>query len=140
MIAQADALKRLAGARSSFISGNARKRERELHVREHRLVRDQVIALEDKAYAVVAVGIPIAIFVLVGRNTLDNEIARVVVVEATHDVQERRLPRAARTQDGDELVIAKGNRYAIERLLREIPRRVRLANVLELEHDIPHQK
>ena len=71
MLAQADFLQRLARTLAAFGMSHARERERQLHVFQNGLMRNEVIALEHKADAVVAVGIPIAIVKVLGRNTVD---------------------------------------------------------------------
>ena len=48
---------------------------------------DEIVALEHEADAVVAVGVPVAVFVLFGENAVDDEIARIVMVEAADDVE-----------------------------------------------------
>ena len=64
VLGQTDAVEGGEGALAPFRARDAGQRERELHVREHGLVRDEVVALEHEADAVVAVGIPVAVAVL----------------------------------------------------------------------------
>ena len=52
-------------------------------------MRNEVIALEHKADAVVAVGIPIAIVKVFGRNTVDQQVARIEMIEPTDNVEHR---------------------------------------------------
>lgn len=59
-------------------------------------MRDQVVALEDKADRVVPVGIPVAVLILFRGNAVDDQIAAVVAVEAADDIQKRRLSGTAR--------------------------------------------
>ena len=72
---------------------HARERKRQLHVFQNGLMRNEVIALEHKADAVVAVGIPIAIVKVLGRNTVDQQVARIKVVESADNVEQRGLAR-----------------------------------------------
>ena len=90
--------------------------------------------MEDEADAVVAVGVPVAVFVAFRGDAVDDEVAGVVMVEASDDVEQGGLTRARRPQDRDELVVAEGNRDVVERDLREVAGGVGLADVLELEH------
>ena len=113
---------------------HARERKRQLHVFQNGLMRNEVIALENKADAVVAVGIPIAIVKVLGRNTVDQQVARIEMIEPTDNVEHRSFARARGTQNGHELVIAKRQAYAVERHLRKRLRNVPFANTFELQH------
>ena len=97
-------------------------------------MRNEVIALEHKADAVVAVGIPIAIVKILGRNTVDQQVAGIEMVESADDVEHRSFTRARGTQDGYKLVIAKRQAYAVERYLRKRLRNVPFANISEIQH------
>ena len=97
-------------------------------------MRNEVIALEHKADAVVTIGVPIAIVKILGRNTVDQQVARVKVVEPADNVEHRGLTRARGTQNGHELVIAKRQAYVVERHLRKRLRNVPFANTFELQH------
>lgn len=57
---------------------------------------NEVVGLEDESDAVVAECVPVAILVFLGRDAVDDEVARVVVVEPADDVEQRRLPRTRR--------------------------------------------
>ena len=113
---------------------HARERERQLHVFQNGLMRNEVIALEHKADAVVAVGIPIAIVKVLGRNTVDQQITGIKVIEPTDNVEHRSFTRARGTQNGHELVVAKSQAYAVERHLGKRLRNVPFANSFELQH------
>ena len=76
--------------------GNTGNGKRKLYVCKDGLVRDQVVALEDKADRVVPVGIPVAVLILFRGNAVDDQIAAVVAVEAADDIQKRRLSGTAR--------------------------------------------
>ena len=97
-------------------------------------MRNEVIALEHKADAVVAIGIPIAIVKVLGRDVIDQQVARVKVVESADNVEHRSFARARGTQNGHELVIAKSQAHVIERHLRKRLRDVPFANTFELQH------
>ena len=53
--------KRLEGALASLRARDARERERQLYVGKDGLVRDEVVALEHEANAIVAVGVPVTV-------------------------------------------------------------------------------
>ena len=97
-------------------------------------MRNEVIALEHKADAVIAIGIPIAIVKILGRNTVDQQVAGIEMIEPADNVEHRRFARARGTQNGHELVIAKRQAYVVERHLRKRLRNVPFANTFELQH------
>ena len=113
---------------------HARERERQLHVFQNGLMRNEVIALEHKADAVVAVGIPIAVAEVLGRDAVNQQVARIKVVESADNVEHRGFARTRGTQNGHELVIAKSQAYAVERHLRKRLGNVPFANTFELQH------
>ena len=90
--------------------------------------------MEHEADAVVAVGVPVAVLVLLGGNAVDDQVARIVMVKPAHDVQQRGLARARRPQDGHELVVAERHGHVVERHLGERACRVRLADMVQLKH------
>ena len=137
VLGQTDAVEGGEGALAPFRARDAGQRERELHVREHGLVRDEVVALEHEADAVVAVGVPVTVAILLRGDAVDEKVARVKVVEAADDVEHRGLARPRRAEDGHELVVPERDGDAVKRRLRERRRDVLLADVPELEHAVP---
>ncbi len=97
-------------------------------------MRNEVIALEHKADAVVAIGIPIAIVKVLGRDAVDQQVTGIEMIEPTDNVEHRGFARARGAQNGHELVIAKRQAYAVERHLRKRLRNVPFANTFELQH------
>ena len=137
VLAQADALQGLLGATLALGAADAREREGQLDVLQDGLVRDEVVALEHEANAVVAVGVPVAVLVALGRDAIDDQVAGVKVVKAADDVQRRGLARAGRAQDGNELVVPEGQAHVVQGDLGERRGDVLLADVLELKHPGP---
>ena len=72
MLPQADFLQRLARTLAALGMPHTCERKRQLHVFQDGLMRNEVIALEHKADAVVAIGIPIAIVKVLGRDAVDQ--------------------------------------------------------------------
>ena len=134
VLAQADFLQRLARTLAALGMPHARERERQLHVFQNGLMQNEVIALEHKADAVVAIGVPIAVVKVLSRNTVDQQVARVKVVESADNVEHRGFTRTRGTQNGHELVVAKRQAYVVERHLRKRLRNVPFANSFELQH------
>ena len=79
-------------------------------------MRNEVIALEYEADRVVAVGIPIAVAEVLGRSPTDYEVAAIVAVKSSDDVQKRGLSAAGRAENRNELLLAKGNIYSAKRV------------------------
>ena len=94
LVAKAHALKRPDRALAALALAHTRERERQLHVAQYRLVRNEVIALEDKADGVVAVAVPVGVGKVLRRLAVDDEIAARIVVKAADDVEQRRLAAA----------------------------------------------
>ena len=134
MLAQADFLQRLARTLAALGMLHARERERQLHVFQNGLMRNEVIALEHKADAVVAIGIPIAIVKVLGRDAVDEQVAGIEMIKSTDNVEHRGFTRARGAQNGHELVIPKRQAYAVERHLGKRLRNVPFANSFELQH------
>ena len=63
------------GAASSLAARNPRKCKCQLHIGHHALVRDQVVALKHETHARIAVGVPVAVFVVGGGDAVDHQIA-----------------------------------------------------------------
>ena len=85
---------------------------------------NEVICLKDETDAIVSVGVPVAIAILLGGNAIDEQVARIVMVEPTDDIEHGRFARARRSQNGDKFIIAESKRHMVERDLREVGRDV----------------
>ena len=107
LVAKAHALKRPDRALAALALAHTRERERQLHVAQYRLVRNEVIALEDKADGVVAVAVPVGVGKVLRRLAVDDEIAARIVVETADDVEHRCLAAARMAEDGDKLALAE---------------------------------
>ena len=112
--AQTYALQCLRGALSALLRRYARKREREFHVAEHRLVGYEVVTLEHEADAVVAVGVPIPVFIIFGGNALDDEIAARVLVKPADDVEKGGFAAPRMSEYRHEFLFAELQRYPFE--------------------------
>ena len=97
LIAQAHGFQGLLGPAAALGAADAGDGQGQFDVGQHRLVGDQVVALEDEADGVVAVGIPVPVRVLLGGDAVDDEIAAVIAVQASDDVQKGGLAGAGGT-------------------------------------------
>ena len=109
LIGKTNLVKRRLGTGNSLLLLNAGNGERKLYVAKHRLVRNKVVALENKSYAMVAVNVPIAVAVGLGASSVDNEITRGVSVKTADDVKKRCLTAAGGTEDRNKLLVTEGN-------------------------------
>ena len=107
IIAEPDADERLLGALLPLLTADAADGEGKLDVPEDRLVRDEVIRLENKPDLMIAVDVPIAVGIRLGGFSLNDEVARRVLVEPADDVEQRRLAAPGRAEDADKLVAAE---------------------------------
>ena len=64
LIAESDLFQRLRCAASALGFAHARDRQRQLHVGEHALMRDQIVGLKDKTNRMIAIGVPIGVGVV----------------------------------------------------------------------------
>ena len=134
LCAKADLFQCLCRPTSPLAAGDTGNRHRQLHICEHGLVRDQVIALEHKADRMVPVGIPVPVLIFFRRNTIDDQIAAVITVQSPDDVQQRRLSRTARPENRHEFIVAQIQADVIKRLLNQLPCAVFLPDMLNLKH------
>ena len=134
LVAEADLLERLGGPAAPLGPRNAGDGQGQLHIGQHRLMRDEVVALEHEADGVVAVGVPVAVGVLFGGDAVDDEVAAVIAVQAADDVQQRGLAGAAGAEDGDEFAVAKVQTDLVKGRLHKIAGLVLLVDLFELKH------
>ena len=109
MCFKANLIKRFKCAFVTLCLGDTRKRQRELNVTHHALMRNKVIGLEYKTNAVVSIGIPVSLFELLGRNTVYQQVSRIKAIKTTNNIEHSSLTRARRTKDCYKLVIPKRN-------------------------------
>ena len=87
LIAETDFLERLLCPGLPLGRRDIGDGQSEFHVAEDALVRDEIVVLEHETDRVVAVGVPVFVFVFFGRDTVDDEVAGIIPVESADDVQ-----------------------------------------------------
>ena len=97
---------------------------------------NQIIALEYKAHRVIAVGVPVPVPKVLGRTSVDNQVAVGVAVQTTDDVEHGGFPAAGRPQNRHKFLMAELEADALERLHRFVARGVCLMNVPEFQHTL----
>ena len=133
LVAQTHFLQRLGGPAAALGTRYAGNGQCQLHVGQHGLVGNEVVALEHEADGVVAVGVPVAVGVLFGGDAVD-EVAAVVPVQTTDDVQQGGLAGAAGAKDGDELAVAEVQADLVKGCLDQVAGLVLLVDLFELKH------
>ena len=77
-------------------------------------MRNEVVALEDKADRMVAVGVPIGVAVLLGGDAVDDQVAAGVLIQASDDVEQSCLSAARGAENGDEFALAEFDGDAVK--------------------------
>ena len=113
---QPDAPQRVCGAFAPFLRGYARQREREFDVPQNGLMGNEVVRLKNKPDAVVAVGVPVGVFIILCGNALYDQVAVRIVVEPADDVEQRRFPAARMPEHGNKLLLAEREADTLERV------------------------
>ena len=131
-----NAVKRILRPSAALISGNARDRQCELHVFENGLMGDQVIALEDKANAMVTVNVPISVLKGARASSADGKIARRIVIQSSDDVQQRGLSASGGAEDRNELVLTEAKRHSAKRFHLLRCSHINLSYVFQFQHFI----
>ena len=137
VFSQTHAGKRFLRAMPALGLRRTRKQQRHLHIRKHRLVRNEVIALEDETHGMVAIRVPVAVAIALGGATVDDKVAARVLVEPADDVEQRGLAAAGLAENAHELAIAKRDGYALERVNDVLACSVVFGDAFELEHGVP---
>ena len=132
LVAQTHFLQRLGGPAAALGTRYAGDGQCQLHVGQHGLVGDEVVALEHEADGVVAVGVPVAVGVLFGGDAVDDQIAAVIPVQTADNVQQGSFAGAAGAEDGDEFVITQVQADIVQRILHEIAGLVLFADLFDL--------
>ena len=134
LIAQAHILQRLHRPLAALPFGNTGDGQRQFHIGQYSLVRNQIVALEHKTNGMVAVRIPVTVGIFFCGNAIDDQIAAVVPVQATDHIEQGGFAGTAGSQNRHKLVIPQIQAYAIQRGLDKISCDVLLANILDLKH------
>ena len=106
LVSKTNFLQRLHRPLPAFCLSDAGDRQCQLDIGQYSLVRDQVVALEHESDRVIPVGIPVAVLVLLCGDAVDDHIPAVVAVQSSYNIQKRRLPRPAGTENGDEFIVS----------------------------------
>ena len=134
LVAQTHVFQRFSRSAPPLGLGDAGDGQRQFHVGQNGLVRDQIVALEHETDGVVAVRVPVAVGVLFGGDAVDDQIAAVVPVQTAHDVQQGGLAGTARAEDGNKFVVAQVQADIIQCFLDQIAGFVFFSDVFELKH------
>ena len=87
LISETDLFKCVHSTLPSLGLGYARKRQCKLNICQNILMRDKIIALENKADRVISVAVPIAVLEILGGFSVDDKVAACVLVKTADDIQ-----------------------------------------------------
>ena len=107
VFAQTHLFKRLARTFSTLRTRYARNGQGKFHIRQNGLMGNEIVALEYETDGVVAIGVPIAAFVLFGGNAVDYQIAGIIVVKSADDIKQCGFAGSRRTENGHEFVVTQ---------------------------------
>ena len=115
LIAQPHLLQNIPGTAAALLAGNPGQRQGQLHISQHGLMGNQVIALEYKTHRVVPIGIPVPVAVIPGGTPADHQIPCGILIEPANNVQQRGLSAAAGAQNGDKFIFPERYRNSFQR-------------------------
>ena len=72
---------------SSLFLPDPRNRQCQLNICKHRLMRDQIVALEYKTNRMITVRIPVSVLIFFRGNAIDDKISAVVAVQSSDNIQ-----------------------------------------------------
>lgn len=70
-------------------------------------MRNQIVALENEAYSMVAVGIPITVFIFLCGNTVYDKVAAVIAVKTADNVQQGCFTRTTGAEYSNKFIVTK---------------------------------
>ena len=85
-------------------------------------MRYQVIALEDEAYGMVSVCIPVPAAVQLCGGAVYNKVAAVVAVKSADNIKQGGLAAAAGAEDRHKFTFSEGKAYAVKGGCDRVPR------------------
>ena len=129
LVTKSDLLQRLFSSLSTLCLGNARQRQRKLDVGKHRLVGDKIVALENKAYGMVSVAIPIGVLEILCGFAVDYKVTAGISVKTADDIEHGGLSATRCAEDRHELVFAEFQVNSAERVYDGIALAVLLAYI-----------
>ena len=86
---------------------HTRKAERQFHILQHRLVRDQVIALKYKTDGMVSMAVPIPVAKILCRFSVDNQLAAGILIQSADDIQHGRFSASGGTENGNKFAFSE---------------------------------
>ena len=97
-------------------------------------MRNEIITLKNESYGMVPIGIPVPVFILFGRGSVDNKVTFIITVQASDNVQQGRFSGTGRSQDSDKFIVAKIQADIIQCFLQEISCFIFFSDISNLKH------
>ena len=133
LLTQTHLFQRGDGPFTAFRSGDAGNGQRQLYIGQHGLMRDQVITLKHKSNRMIAVGVPVPVFILLGRDLID-QITAVITIQSADDIEQRCLTGTTGAQDGYKLIIPQVQADIVQSFLHQITGHILLTYIFDLQH------
>ena len=130
LVPEADLFQRFHSPGTPLLPADAGKGQGQFHIGQHRLVRNQIIALENKTDGMVPVGIPVPLRKLLRGLSADDQVPGGITVQAADNIQQRGFSAAGRAQDRGKLTLAENQVNAPERFNLRVPGGVILDYIL----------
>ena len=107
LISETDFFQSFCCTFTAFFLADTGKRKCDLDIRENILMRDQVVGLKYKTDRMVSVCVPVSVFVVFGRSSVDDQITGGVLVETADNVQHRRLTASGLAKDRNKFTVTE---------------------------------
>ena len=135
LIAKPHGFQCFRGASAAFCFADTAQAQGDLHILQHALVGDQIVALKHKTDGVIAIAIPVPVLKTLGRAAVDDQIAAGILIQATNDVQHGGLAAAGGAQNGYKFILAELQVDAAQGMDRGIAGRIIFYDMFQFQHD-----
>ena len=95
---------------------------------------DQIITLKHKSYGMISIRVPVPVFIFFRRNPIDDQIATIVPVKTTNNIQKSGFSRTAGTKNCHKFIVPKTKAHSVQGTLYQISCSVFFVYVFDLKH------
>ncbi|MNW57054.1 hypothetical protein D3C74_348260 [compost metagenome] len=92
-------------------------------------MRNQVVTLKNKTHTIVTVCVPVTVFEVLRRLSVNNQLSAIILIKSADDIQQRGFPRSALAQNRDKFTFPEIQIHFIQRYLREVSGLIALGDV-----------
>ena len=97
-------------------------------------MRNEIITLENESYRMVPISIPVSVFILFGRGSVDDKVTFIITIQTSDNIQQGRFPGTGRSQNSDKLIVAKIQADIIQCFLQEVTCFIFFSDISNLKH------